>query len=458
MGVTLQFFGMIMPFGCALMGFATAVSAQTSWYLVVPLLFVGFEMDIFEAVVLSVLLDLCNGATLSVFNGYHGHIDWAYGTAFGVLTAVAAVPPALLLRSIIAHEQDFVKFTAAFIPAIMSIAFLVKGVKLLRLEKREKLAAARRATFAASSSSSSSRPVSRAGSVTMKAAESPSFPVTTSSSSDFGGPEAALHHHHQLHHEHQADLEDGFVHSPEDYVDEEGMAHGDEDPLFDTTTTSSPHDQAGSHEASLQHHHHHEPQLLLQQPHSPTTGPSSPTSAATGNHHHSQSWQAPEPEGDHHHHHHPGSPSLRWPQRKQHREGFIRLSSDHHHHHSDRDDDGFGYDAHLEVVATAEGDEEEDGRELRALKTGSEVDLAKSRRKGRARLTPFAASTRLLSTRPTFKFKRLAIPFRGVLSMTIIGHIFLGLFMGTLLLSLAFLAFPPLNLSLSLSFHFVCQK
>jgi len=131
-------FGAVVPIGSMLMGFATAVSAQTAWYLVVPVLFVGFDIPIFQAVFISVLMDLFDGVVLTFINGYGGWIDWKYGTLFGVMTAICSIPPALLLRQIIQQELEFVKFTAAFIPAVMAVAFLFKGASILRQDKKLK--------------------------------------------------------------------------------------------------------------------------------------------------------------------------------------------------------------------------------------------------------------------------------------------------------------------------------
>jgi len=361
-GVTLQFFGMIMPFGCALMGFATAVSAQTSWYLVVPLLFVGFEMDIFEAVVLSVLLDLCNGATLSVFNGYHGNVDWAYGSLFGVVTAIAAVPPALLLRSVIEHEQEFVKFTAAFIPAVMSIAFLVKGVKLLKLERLEREARQRRGSSPASSSGSSSSLSAR---ITLRqpSTSSPSSASFQSGSASKEGDSALLLLGSP---EHLADdVENGFVLASDEFEgDEQGEA--DDDPLFDAPGAED---------------------------------------------------HLPETEGDQDAHLRPTSP----------------------------EDDPHPAGFEVEMF-----DEE-------PLKTAGHRDLSKMRRKGGARRAKFAPGTQLLATRPTFKFKRISIPYRGVLALTILGHVFLGIFMGIpppLFRTLVSRHLDSFSLSFSFSFSF----
>jgi len=135
--ISLALFALIVPFACMLMGFSTAVSAQTSWYLVVPLLFVGFEMDILHAVFVSMMCDLCNGISLSLINGCHGYIDWKFGSLFGVITACFAVPPALLLRHIIENELEIVKYTAALIPAVMAVVFFIKGIQILRNKKNQ---------------------------------------------------------------------------------------------------------------------------------------------------------------------------------------------------------------------------------------------------------------------------------------------------------------------------------
>jgi hypothetical protein len=326
MGVTLQFFAMIMPFGCTLMGFATAVSAQTSWYLVVPLLFVGFEMNIFEAVVLSVLLDLCNGLTLSIINGYRGDVDWRFGTLFGVITAACAVPPALLFREVIEHEQEFVKFTAAFIPAVMAIAFFAKGLRLLKEEKRERL------RLLMAKKGRSKKGLSRDST------------ISTNSSSA-----AVINIGFDDNDTDDQSLEDGFVYQA-DHDDDDGDTNND----AEGASNHQHHEDAISNH--LQHGSSSDQQFFFQ------TRPLQiqQTTPIVAN-----------------------------------KNGFSLLEEFDHE----------------------EEEEEEEG--LR--KNASSIHLS-----------PFQSGSNLLASKPHFHFKKLfSIPYKSVLILTIVGHAFLGLFMGS---------------------------
>ena len=51
-----------------------------------------------------------------------------------------------------------------------------------------------------------------------------------------------------------------------------------------------------------------------------------------------------------------------------------------------------------------------------------------------ARRRPFQSSVNLMEARPSFRFKKLiSLSYKWVLALTIVGHAFLGLFMGIIM-------------------------
>eukprot|EP00999_Lentomonas_sp_LEN2_P002683 NODE_558_length_1368_cov_80.441579_g522_i0.p1 GENE.NODE_558_length_1368_cov_80.441579_g522_i0~~NODE_558_length_1368_cov_80.441579_g522_i0.p1 ORF type:complete len:400 (-),score=62.19 NODE_558_length_1368_cov_80.441579_g522_i0:12-1211(-) len=136
MSVSLGVFAAVVIPSAFLTGIAAACSSFTAWNIMVPLLFTALGLPVFQSLFVSVMLDVCNGLALTLIYGWHGRVDFRYGVAFGSVTSGIAILIALSLSDFIENNEQILQSAAAFIPVLIGIQFLIKGILAYRAKKK----------------------------------------------------------------------------------------------------------------------------------------------------------------------------------------------------------------------------------------------------------------------------------------------------------------------------------
>jgi len=121
-----------------IIGIASASIGFSSWLLVLPLLFVGFDYDLFDAIFTSVCIDLLNGIALTVLYARIKKVDWIYGVAFGILGTGGAIGGVFFAKTILSRFSQIVKGSIPYAVFVIGIGFLIRGIVFWRRHRKEK--------------------------------------------------------------------------------------------------------------------------------------------------------------------------------------------------------------------------------------------------------------------------------------------------------------------------------
>lgn len=138
----LQAFAFVMVPTSMVMGFALATVGFTCWNLAVPLLLNLFQFHVFDALFLTVLMDLSGSLALVALYIRKGRVDTGFVLRFGPLCGAIAFTSAKLGEGILLRHQKLLKGTVGYIPFLYFLAFLAKARRSLKEEERAAAAAA----------------------------------------------------------------------------------------------------------------------------------------------------------------------------------------------------------------------------------------------------------------------------------------------------------------------------
>ena len=150
-----------------------------------PLLFSVFGLPVFQALFVSVMLDVTNGLTLTIIYGLHGKVDFRYGVTFGVVALAWAVLLSIVLSDWIEVNEDKLKKAVSFVPLLIALQFLIRGLLAWRRKRREtaEAEAAAAAAEADAAANGTADPEAEADAeAAAAAAETPETPLTATSS------------------------------------------------------------------------------------------------------------------------------------------------------------------------------------------------------------------------------------------------------------------------------------
>lgn len=72
-------FGVVMVPLSILIGVASATVGFTAWNIVVPLLWIGFDLELYDSLFISIFVDLLNGLTLTVIYAVQQEVNFRLG-------------------------------------------------------------------------------------------------------------------------------------------------------------------------------------------------------------------------------------------------------------------------------------------------------------------------------------------------------------------------------------------
>ena len=122
-----QLVGFFFPAG-ALIGVSAAAIGFTAWTLVLPLLLVGFDFSVPNALAVSLVTDCLNGLILAAAFGASGRISLPVGLGLGLLGLLPSVPIVIwVARSLLPKHESLLKGAVPISALITATAFLIRG-------------------------------------------------------------------------------------------------------------------------------------------------------------------------------------------------------------------------------------------------------------------------------------------------------------------------------------------
>ncbi len=132
-----ELWGFLLLFApiAVLVGIAAASISFSAWNIVVPLLFVGFNFNVHDAITLSVIMDLTNAFILTVVFSRHKKVNFQDGIRL-VIPALAGAGVAFYFSSrYLIQNPDKLKGGIGYFVLLIGVYFIMKGVQGLKREK-----------------------------------------------------------------------------------------------------------------------------------------------------------------------------------------------------------------------------------------------------------------------------------------------------------------------------------
>lgn len=122
-------FAMIMAPTSVIMGFALSTVGFTCWNLAVPLFLNLFNFDIFDALLLTVLMDISGAVALVALYLRRDRVDVGFVTRFGPLCGITAYVSAKLGEQVLLDHQDVLRGTVGYIPFLFAVIFFTRAYR-----------------------------------------------------------------------------------------------------------------------------------------------------------------------------------------------------------------------------------------------------------------------------------------------------------------------------------------
>ncbi|MHA1819143.1 MAG: sulfite exporter TauE/SafE family protein [Promethearchaeota archaeon] len=113
-----------------LIGITAATIGYTAWSIVVPLLFVGFGFPIFDALFISICVDVINSLILTIIYSRKGKVDFKEGTKYGLIALIGAFLGVLLAANFLEANTDLLRGGSGYLFFIFGAFFFYRGRNL----------------------------------------------------------------------------------------------------------------------------------------------------------------------------------------------------------------------------------------------------------------------------------------------------------------------------------------
>ena len=118
-----------------IIGIAAACIGYTAWGIIVPLGFVGFGFSIFDAIVISLLVDFVNSFILTTTYIKKDKVDLKEGTKWGMVALIGAIIGAILAILFLSRFESLLRGGVAYVFFLLAAFFIYRGYKLGKKEK-----------------------------------------------------------------------------------------------------------------------------------------------------------------------------------------------------------------------------------------------------------------------------------------------------------------------------------
>lgn len=118
-----------------MIGLATATIGFTAWSIFVPLAFVGMGFPLWDALFVSVIVDLVDAAILTVIYSRKGKVDFKQGGIYAVIAVAGALLGVLLAFEFLPANQNLLRGGVGYAVMLIGLGFFLRGRKGLKKQK-----------------------------------------------------------------------------------------------------------------------------------------------------------------------------------------------------------------------------------------------------------------------------------------------------------------------------------
>ena len=122
-----------------MIGVATSTIGFTAWSIFVPLAFVGMNFFLWDALFISVLVDLIDATILTVIYNRNGKVNFKQGGIYAVIAVVAAIFGVVLAFEFLPKNQNLLRGGVGYVVMLIGLGFFLRGRKGLQKQKTAQL-------------------------------------------------------------------------------------------------------------------------------------------------------------------------------------------------------------------------------------------------------------------------------------------------------------------------------
>ncbi len=134
--VSLLVFTLIFIPLALLIGVASGTIGYTAWGIVVPLVFVAFGFGVYEAIFLSVFIDLVDSFALIFIYGKKGHIEYKQVLFWSIFAIAGGIVGFYLSKMYLLQNQDMLEGSMGWFIMALATGFLYKGFTMKKQGKK----------------------------------------------------------------------------------------------------------------------------------------------------------------------------------------------------------------------------------------------------------------------------------------------------------------------------------
>ena len=116
-------------------GIAASAIGFTAWSLIVPVLFVLFDFNLYLTIYISLLVDLGNAVVMTIIAAKKHQVDIGQGFKLGVTACLIVIPGIYIGTTFIPQNTGFFKGSVGIFNLLLGMIFILRGYKKGKNEK-----------------------------------------------------------------------------------------------------------------------------------------------------------------------------------------------------------------------------------------------------------------------------------------------------------------------------------
>jgi len=118
-----------------MIGIAAGTIGFTAWNIFVPVAFVGLGFNLWDALFISVVVDLVDAVFLTVIYSRKGKVDFRQGGLYAVLAVAVALLAAWFTIGFLPANTGLLKGGVGYVVMLVAAGFFIRGRKALKKQK-----------------------------------------------------------------------------------------------------------------------------------------------------------------------------------------------------------------------------------------------------------------------------------------------------------------------------------
>ena len=110
-----------------LIGITAATIGYTAWAIAVPLLFVGLGFPIFDALFISLAVDLVNSIILTIIYSKKDKVDFKNGIKYGLFAVLGSIIGVIIAVFLLLDNQDIFRGSVGYVFLILGVFFFYRA-------------------------------------------------------------------------------------------------------------------------------------------------------------------------------------------------------------------------------------------------------------------------------------------------------------------------------------------